>query len=86
MSFAVLVRDVLSQELDIANLDEHEELVEEISALVQSTLLDTLKDTTVRRETYEHTIEDVAEVDMMQVHTVLDALIKVVSEEVPADA
>jgi hypothetical protein len=82
LSFAVVVRDVLHATLpeSVAIGD----LTEACNA-VQEALLETLKDPAVRREVFEHAFEEMDDIDMMIVHTVVDGLVKALSEEVTID-
>ena len=81
MSFAVVVRDVLAHaENDLSSYD-----LEQVVATVQELLLETLKDPAVRREVFEHAFEEMDDIDMMIVHTVVDGLVKALSEEVTID-
>jgi len=81
LSFAVVVRDVLAHaENDLSSYD-----LEQVVATVQELLLETLKDPAVRREVFEHAFEEMDDIDMMIVHTVVDGLVKALSEEVTID-
>lgn len=70
LSFAVVVRDVLAPLLDDKDLTE-------MSDAVSEEVYGYLKDEAVRRETYDIVYEHLDEISMLEIHSVLDALVLV---------
>jgi len=75
MSFAVAARDVLrgNRISEQRALDLGEELTEKFA--------DVLSDDAVRREVYEEIRWDLDEISMVEVHAVLDGLIRIIKGE-----
>ena len=76
MSFAVAARDVLrgNRISEQRALDLGEELTEKFA--------DVLSDDAVRREVYEEIRWDLDEISMVEVHAVLDVLIRIIREPI----
>lgn len=72
MSFAVEVRDVLRDN----RIGEGRAL--DLGEQVTERLTETLSDDAVRREVYEEIRWDLDEISMVEVHAVLDGLIRVI--------